>query len=127
MISQTEAVTSQLLRMALDAATLRHTAIANNIANVNSAGYMPASVNFEQQLAAVKSALNNGDDITQSMLAGVQPYITRSAPAVDVDRNALLDMDVANLAQNTVQYDALLKAMGKHMSILLSAVTEGKR
>jgi flagellar basal-body rod protein FlgB len=127
MLGPAEAVTSQLLRMALNAATMRHTAIANNIANVNTAGYAPVSVNFEQQLDAVRSALGRGDEISSSMLSGVQPVLTRGAPLADTDRDALLDIDIANLAQNTVQFDALLKAMGKHMSILLSAVTEGKR
>jgi flagellar basal-body rod protein FlgB len=127
MLGPAEAVTSQLLRMALNAATMRHTAIANNIANVNTAGYAPVSVNFEQQLDAVRGALGRGDEVSSSMLSGVQPVLTRGTPLADTDRDALLDIDIANLAQNTVQFDALLKAMGKHMSILLSAVTEGKR
>jgi flagellar basal-body rod protein FlgB len=127
LLGESEAVTAQMLHMALDAADLRHQAIANNIANVNTAGYAPASVNFEQQMDAVRATLRQGDAVTSSMLSGIRPVITRGALPADADRNALLDVEVANLAQNTVQYDALLKAMGKHMSILLAAINEGKR
>jgi flagellar basal-body rod protein FlgB len=127
MFGQTEAVTVDMVRMALDATSLRHQAIANNIANVNTAGYSPASVSFEQQMDSVRAALSQGDDVTPAMLSGVRPVIQRAAPLADADRTALLDTEVANMAQNTVQYEALLKALTKHMSILGSAIAEGKR
>ena len=127
MFGQTEAITVDMVRLALDAASLRHQAIANNIANVNTPGYAPASVNFEHQMNVVRAALNQGDDIQPGMLNGIRPLIERAAPVGDADRTALLDTEVANLAQNTVQYEALLKALGKHMSILGSAISEGKR
>ena len=127
MFGQAEAVTVEMVRLALDAASLRHQAIANNIANVNTAGYAPASVNFEQQMDVVRAALHQGDEVQPGMLAGIRPVIERSAPLADADRTALLDTEVAAMAQNTVQYEALLKALGKHMSILGSAISEGKR
>lgn len=127
MFGQTEALTLDLARLALDAASLRHQAIANNIANANTAGYAPARVNFEQQMDVVRAALRQGDQVTTDMLSGIRPFIKRDAALPDADRTALLDMEIANLAQNTVQYEALLKALGKHMSILSSAVMEGKR
>lgn len=127
MLGQTEAITIDLVRTALDAASLRHTAIANNIANIDTPGYAPARVNFEQQLADIREALREGDTLTPTMLSGLQPVIERSPPLADQDRTALLDTEVADLAQNTVQYEALLKALGKHLSILSVAISEGKR
>ena len=44
-----------LLSKALDAYTLRHRTISSNIANIGSAGYRPAAVSFEDQLAASRS------------------------------------------------------------------------
>jgi flagellar basal-body rod protein FlgB len=38
-----------------------------------------------------------------------------------------LDGEVAALAQNTVQYQALIKGLNKHFSILASAASDGKR
>jgi flagellar basal-body rod protein FlgB len=127
MFGNTEAITVDMVRLALDAAGLRHQAIAHNIANANSPGFAPARVSFEDQLGAVRAALRDGSAVEPSMLAGVHPVLARSAPTADTDRTALLDMEVADMAQNTVQYEALLKALGKHLAILGAAVNEGKR
>jgi flagellar basal-body rod protein FlgB len=127
MFGPTEAITVDMVRLALDAASMRHLAIAHNIANVNTAGFAPARVNFEEQMDGLRSALQAGEPLRADMLAGVRPVIQRGAPSLDADRTAMLDMQVSDMAQNTVQYEALLKALGKHMSILSSAIAEGKR
>jgi flagellar basal-body rod protein FlgB len=127
MFGQTEAITTDMVKLALDAASLRHQAIANNIANANTAGYAPARVDFERQMEAVRTALDQGDAVNKEMLADIQPVIKRSAPHTDADRTAQLDIEVANMAQNTVQYQALLRALGKQMSLISSAIAEGKR
>jgi len=127
MFGQTEAITLDMLKMALDAASLRHQAIANNIANVNTPGYAPARVSFEAQMGALRSTLQQGNPITPGMLSGIRPVLEREAVVQESDRTALLDKEIVNMAQNTVQYEALLKALGKHMSILSAAVAEGKR
>lgn len=127
MYGSTEAVTVDMVRLALDAASLRHQAIAHNIANVNTPGFAPARVNFEQQMGAARAALQQGAPVTANMLAGVTPVMTRLASAGDADRSAMLDLEVADMAQNTVHYQALLKALSKHMAIISSAVSEGKR
>jgi len=127
MFGSTEAITVDMVSLALDAASMRHQAIAHNIANVNSPGFAPMRVNFEEQLGALRTALGDGTPVQHAMLAGVHPVLTRSPVADGLDRTAMLDMEVADMAQNTVQYEALLKALGKHMAILASAVNEGKR
>jgi flagellar basal-body rod protein FlgB len=127
MFGNTEAITVEMAKLALDAASLRHQAISHNIANANSPGFAPARVSFEDQMGAARAALRDGAPVEHAMLAGVRPALTRGAPALDADRTALLDMEVADMAQNTVQYEALLKALGKHMAILGAAINEGKR
>ena len=42
--------TIELVSLALDAALMRQTAIANNVANINTTAYQTLEVNFEQQL-----------------------------------------------------------------------------
>ena len=123
----TDSITVSMARLALDAASLRHQAIANNIANANTAGYAPVRVDFESQMDAVRATLQQGGTVTPSMLHGVAPVLRRDAPAADATQGAALDMEIASLAQNTVQYQALLKALSKQMSILSAAVAEGKR
>jgi flagellar basal-body rod protein FlgB len=127
MFGNTEAITVEMAKLALDAASLRHQAIAHNIANANSPGFAPVRVSFEDQLGAVRAALRDGAPVQHAMLSQVHPVMTRDAVMTDTDRTALLDMEVADMAQNTVQYEALLKALGKHLAILGSAVNEGKR
>lgn len=127
MIQKTEAVTSTMLKLALDAASLNHQAIAHNIANVGTQGYRPARVNFAQQLDAVRQTLEQGGSVRPDMLRGVLPVIERPALAADGERVATLDMETARLAENTVHYQALLKATGMRLSTLASAISEGKK
>ena len=125
---KTEAVTNTMLKLALDAASLNHQAIANNIANVNTQGYAPVRVNFEEQMDAIRQTLDQGDRVKPDMLAGIQPVMVRDESLVgDGDMTTSLDMQTARLAENTVHYEALLKVVGMRMSMLNSAINEGKR
>ena len=127
MFGQNEETTLALARVALDAASLRHEAISHNIANVNSPGFRPLRVDFERQLDALRGQLNSGAPLAQADLAGLRPVLERGPAPLDGDRSALLDMEVAAMAQNTVHYQALLKALDKHLAIIGTAVNEGKR
>ena len=129
MIDKTEAVTTQMLKLALDAASMNHQAIANNIANVNTPGYAPVRVNFEEQLAGLRETLEQGGRVKSDMLAGILPVMQREEALTDVsgDHTAALDMETAKLAENTVHYEALLKVAGMRMSMVNSAINEGKR
>jgi|SRR5882672_5147304 len=128
MIQEIDTATMGVLRLALDAASLRHRVIAHNIANANTEGFAPLRVNFEDQFDAVRSAIGQGQPIERGLLDGLRPTILQDAP-LDGGATAkvALDMEVARLAQNTVHYQALLRGATKHLSILGIAVTEGKR
>lgn len=119
--------TLALVSLALDAASLRHQAIANNLANANSADYVPLRVNFEEQLDALRAVANTPGPLPASALAGVQPFVERddAYPAGSVA--SAIDMEVVRLTQNTVHYQALLRALGKQMAIMQLAVNEGRR
>ncbi len=110
-----------LARLALDAASLRHQVIANNIANANTPGFVPSKVNFEQQLAFARDASGS---VPASLPASVRPFIEADAAA---DTRVMLDMEMVKLAHNTVQYQSLLKALDKRGSIVSAAITEGRR
>ncbi|HEX7640589.1 MAG TPA: flagellar basal body rod protein FlgB [Burkholderiaceae bacterium] len=129
MIEKTEAVTTGMLKLALDAASMNHQAIANNIANINTPNYAPVRVNFEEQMENIRRTLEEGDTVKSDMLAGIAPVLERGEPvlAADGDRTATLDMETAKLAENTVHYEALLKVVGMRMSMVNSAINEGKR
>lgn len=124
MTSPIESVTTAVLGMALDAASLRHQAIATNIANVNTVGYAPQQVSFEAQLENARRSLDGGGHIDSFTLAGVQAR-TEAAPG---DTGPIrLDVEMAKLAQNNVQYQTLVKVLNRHFAILNTAVSDGKR
>ena len=127
MIEKTEAVSITMLKLALDAASMNHQAIANNIANINTPGYSPVRVNFEAQLDGIRQTLAEGGRVRANMLDGIQPVIERGTPMADADRTATLDIESAKLAENTVHYEALLKVLGLRMSMVGAAINEGKR
>lgn len=120
-----EAVTTTALGMALDAAALRHQAIANNIANANTPGYQPLRVSFESQLDAARASLHEGGRIDPHDLEGINATTARipAGGAVPIR----LDTEVANMAQNLVHYQTLIKVLNRHFSILASAASDGKR
>ena len=128
MIEEIDAATMSVLRLALDAASLRHRVIAHNIANANTEGYAPLRVNFEEQFDAVRSALGQSQPVDRSLLDGLRPVVSQDGPVNgSATTRVALDLEVARLAQNTVHYQALLRGTAKHLSILGIAVTEGKR
>src|SRR5215510_11462680 len=128
MIQEIDSVTMGVLRLALDAASLRHQVFAHNIANANMPDYAPVRVNFEEQFDALRSALSQSQPIDRGLLEGVRPVIAQDGPlTAGATSKVALDLEIARLAQNTVHYQALLRGVSKHLAILNTAVTEGKR
>ncbi|HJV47714.1 MAG TPA: flagellar basal body rod protein FlgB [Geothrix sp.] len=124
-----EAITTAALGLALDAATLRQQAIAANIANANTAGYHPVSVNFESQLEDARMALQNEGRMDAASLAGVTPRleVDLAPQALGLSPKVMVDVEVAHMAQNAVQYQALIRGLSKHFAIMSAAVSDGKK
>lgn len=115
---------SGLVRTALDAASLRHETISNNIANINTPGYKLQKVNFESQLQALMQSGEYKDDASlKQAMHGVEPMVYESDEAMGANQ---LDVEMVNLAKNTIQYEALLSASRNYGSIVKLAVKEGK-
>jgi flagellar basal-body rod protein FlgB len=122
-----EALTTATLGLALDAASLRQRAIAANIANHSTQGFVPLKVDFESQMVEARRALDAKGSVDAASLAGVQ---LEMQPALDAQGQPLkvqMDVQVADMAQNAVQYQALTRALSRHFSILSSAASDGKR
>lgn len=109
--------TGALVRMALDGVSLRQLATANNIANANTPGYAPLRVDFESELEAAMRAAGPGR-------GGPTPAVTRDAgPGAKVQ----LDLEAAQMAQDVLHYQALLRALRGQMDLLQTAINEGRR
>jgi flagellar basal-body rod protein FlgB len=124
-----EAITTAALGLALDAASLRQQAIASNIANADTVGYEPLSVNFETQLEEARFAMQSQGRLDATSLAGVIPRleIDRSYRSFGLSPKVLLDVEVAHMAQNAVHYQALVRGLSRHFAIMSSAVSDGKK
>ena len=121
--------TSQLVSVALDAAMARHAAIAANIANADTPKYQPLMARFDQLVEELQGRVTDRAQdaevmrAAQSMQESLQsrPLVADpSAPQVE------LDMQMAELAKNTLQYQALLTAQGKLMGLAEMVISEGK-
>lgn len=127
-----EAVTTASLSLALDAATLRQQVIATNIANANSIGYAPQRVSFEAQIedglrADARSGAGGLGGLGGAAAPALQVRIDPELAANGGPAVVHVDSEVAALAENNLHYQALVRGLNRHLSILASAVTEGKR
>ncbi|MDB5874619.1 MAG: flagellar basal body protein [Ramlibacter sp.] len=122
-----ESITTSALSLALDAASLRQQAIAANIANHATEGYIPQKVEFESLLEEARRNLQSKGSVDRASLAGVQ---VQMQPALDdngLPVKVQLDQQVADMAQNAVQFQVLTRALSRHFSILSTAIADGKR
>jgi flagellar basal-body rod protein FlgB len=125
MINGVEAVTTATLSLALDAAALRHESIAANIANANSVDHIPIRMNFDAELSRAREELVSQSGSRPSALPVLDIEVATGAHD-PLDR-VRLDAEMATMSQNSLHYQALLRGLSRHMSILESAVADGKR
>lgn len=119
-----EAVTTASLSLALDAATMRQQVIATNIANANASGYVPLHASFEAQVAdGLRATGTPSHNVVPTLQARIEPDLAEDGSP----RPVHVDTEVASLAENQVHYQALIRGLNRHLSILASAVSEGKR
>jgi len=118
-------ITLALVKVALDAASMRHTTIANNIANAGTEGYRPMRVNFEEQLGVLSTG--STARITESTLAGAQPFVEPAPVPEKSGAAVMIDMEMVKLAQNTLLYQAILGGLGRKMAVLSTVINGGKR
>jgi flagellar basal-body rod protein FlgB len=108
--------TTQLaLDTAMRGAWMRQTLLTNNIANANTAGYQREELNFH---GALREALARGQSPTGvSLTPEVKPgAVGPEGNGVDVDQ------ENAQLAENGLEYEALVQVMGTRDEILRSAM-----
>jgi flagellar basal-body rod protein FlgB len=94
---------SALLARALDNAALRQAVHTSNIANAGVEGFRRLDVSFD------------------TVLEGVSP-----AHVVTTNQTVRLDREMALMAKDAVQYQALLDAADRSFGLLRLAVREGK-
>ncbi len=115
---------NNLVALALNAATMRHDAISNNIANINTPGYKPLRVSFEEQLKlSLTPSLMRDDVVVKKTLASLRPEIFEVESVNQINQ---LDLEMVEMAKNTLRYETLLKGLSSYGAITKMAIKEGK-
>lgn len=132
-----ERVTLDVLAKALQAASLRQEAIAQNMANVDTPGYKAVEVSFEEQLrrslskrAAVKMRTTHPAHMTQTQsFTDINPVmVRRTGTSARADGNNVdPELEMAELAANQLMYSTLTRLVSEKYSLLKYAISEGKR
>lgn len=106
---------------AMQGSLLRQQVLANNIANANTPGFQRSDVNFQSALAQAFSSAGSPTP-GQIQQVSFQPQ-TDSSGAMQVDGNSVdINTEMADLSENSLDYQALESVMGARMSILKTAI-----
>lgn len=106
-----------LLAQVMDAATIRHRVIAQNVANVNTPGYQRLDVRFEEELARI---LESGEPVQ-----GVTPEVVVDEQAIArVDGNTVdIDREMGMLSKNSLLYQTASQIATSRLAALRLAIS----
>lgn len=111
--------TQLALEAAMRGATLRQTLLTDNLANVNTPGYQRKDVDFHATLRAAEAS--DASDATLQDLS-FQPT-TDASRTVRADGSGIdADQESATLAENSLDYQALVQVDSTRNSILQTAI-----
>jgi flagellar basal-body rod protein FlgB len=108
--------TTQLgLERAITGAEMRQSALSANVANANTPGYKPRDVDFH---SALRDAFATGGDVEHATIAQTTSTDTMRADGSGID----IDVEASKLAQNGLEYQALIQAARGRIDIIESAM-----
>jgi len=116
--------TFQSLKLSMEAATLRHQAIASNIANVNTPNYkrVDLSPTFQAQFDQTMQKLAKGDQI--SMLPKGQLSESQDIDMTRFDGNNVnLDKEMVALMENQTKFSFAARMLAQKYQSISSAIT----
>ena len=123
-----------VLEQALSASSLRQKVISNNISNVNTPGFKKSEVVFEDLL---QSAISSEKMPMKQTNARHLPLQQTGIPSAQIKvignttnridgNNIDIDVEMANLAKNSIYYNAVVQQMSSYFSGIKSAIKEGR-
>jgi flagellar basal-body rod protein FlgB len=127
-----------VLRRGLQAAGLRHRVLSDNISNADTPGFKRSDVRFSEALKEAVAARQGMAMVTTSVmhlqgqagrLGQVRAVVVPGgATSQRPDGNNVdIEREMAELTKNTLFFDALSQQIHKKMSLLRTAVNEGRR
>lgn len=122
-----ESITTAALSAALETAGRRQAAVAANIANASTPGYVPLQLSFDEHLAEARSVLREKGVLdlatVETLRAQPQPVFDAAGQPAPVQ----LDAQMSELARNAVEYQALVQGLSRHIGLLALAAADGRR
>jgi len=112
-----------MLQKVLDAAALRHKAIANNLANANTPGYQRRVVSFGDQLERALAARD------PEGIRAFRPRLVKSADsALRPDgNNVSFERELADLMKNSLVYSACTQLLSSRVAAYRAAISGDTR
>lgn len=111
------------LENALDVRERKHSALQGNLANIDTAGFVPEDVDFDAAMAHLADAdANDGagsDGIISVSEATEQATASLDGNRVDADRT------MAALAENALHYGAATRVASKKLALLRYVASDG--
>jgi len=101
-----------LLRRTLDAYSKRHTAVAENIANVETKNYQPLKVNFERDLQRAMQKnrpIGKTSDSRHIVIGQQKKSIEGQVQATEGKVN--IEQEMAALAQNQIKFEFVARML----------------
>ncbi len=126
----------ELLAHALDFRAKRHGVIAANLANIDTPGYRPEDLKFDEVLtrAAQKKAVSLRrthprhfqDPSAHLKRMGRFPLVEQTEGFMG-DKELDLDLEMAKMAKNNLLYEATVQMLSKKFEKLRMVIEEGRR
>ncbi len=119
-----------MLEKAVYGSSIRHTAIVNNISNVNTPGYKRVDVDFKTSLKAAVKNLQDGKkgEAMQAIENSTPEILNDTGSSVRLDGNGVdIDSEMTSLAENTLEYSMYIKLLTKKFDGLRTVISEGKK
>ena len=115
-----------LLEKAVAGSSLRHKAILNNIANVNTPGYKRIDVDFKTSLKSYLAKSAQQEDLQD--LGSVSPEINREEnTALRPDGNNIdIEKEMTLLAKNSLEYDYYMSLLSRKMRMIKNVINENR-
>ncbi|GIH81051.1 flagellar basal body rod protein FlgB [Planobispora longispora] len=116
-----EDVTSSAVRIALKGLAQRQRVIADNIANIETPGFLAGRVQFED---ALRTAVKGGSPA--KAVGTVEPSVARSLePTRENGNNVNLDHETLSHMDTVLRYQTMLKALDSKYGQLRSVIRGG--
>ncbi len=105
----------------IDATEVRHRAISNNIANVNTPNYRRMDVEFEEQLARELSSATNTNG-TSRMTARPEMVLTPGLTARADGNNVDIDREIGQLNKNAMLQQTYVQLLSTYLEQMRLAI-----